>query len=112
MGYLYDSIFGSFRITELLSQNARSIDPKVDLMRRDVEIMDRKVGSKKIKFLRIHLKSPKESKNNKESIKVEVFSTGDKFCPVKAFETYESGFGCLHRNSAVFRVDINGDSFT
>ena len=65
-----------------------------------------------MKFLRIHFKSPKESKNDKETIEAEVFSTGDRFCPVKAFESCEKGFGFLHRNSAAFRLDGNGDSFS
>ena len=65
-----------------------------------------------MKFLRILLKSPKESKSNKQPIKVEVFGTGDKYCPVEAFESYEKGFGVLHRSSAVFRIDANGDSFS
>ena len=106
------AFFGSFRITELLSKNASTIDPKVDLLRRDVEVLERKVGGKKIKFLRVMLKSPKEAKNNKQPIKVEVFSTGDKYCPVEAFESYERGFGVLPRSSAVFRIDTNGDSFS
>ena len=106
------AFFGSFRITELLSKRARTIDPKTDLMRRDIEVQERKVGGKKMKFLKVLLKSPKESKKNKESICVEVFSTGDKFCPVEAFEAYEKGFGVLHRKNAVFRIDTNGDAFT
>ena len=106
------AFFGSFRITELLSKNAGTIDPNVDLLRSDIEVLERKIGNKKVKFLRILLKSPKESKNNKEPIKVEVFSTGDRFCPVEAFESYERGFGVLHRNSAVFRLDVNGNSFS
>ena len=105
------AFFGSFRITELLSKNARTIDPKVDLMRTDVEILQRKVGGKMMKFLIISLKSPKEAKSNKQPIKVEVFQTKDKYCPVEAFESYEKGFGVLHRSSAVFRKDANGDSF-
>ena len=75
-------------------------------------MQERKVGGKKMKFLKVLLKSPKESKKNTESICVEVFSTGDKFCPVEAFETYEKGFGFLHRRSAVFRIDTNGDAFS
>ena len=112
MGYLHACIFGSFRITDILSKNARSIDPKVELLRNNVEILDRKVGNKKTKFLRIHLKSPKECRGNKETIKVEVFATGDKYCSVEAFLAYEKGFGVLHRNNSVFRSEVTGDSFT
>ena len=64
-----------------------------------------------MKFLRISLKSPEEAKSNKQPIKVEVFQTKDKYCPVEAFESYERGFGVLQRGNAVFRKDINGDSF-
>ena len=106
------AFFGSFRITELLSKNARTIDPKNDLLRRDVEILERKVNGKKKEFLRVSLKSPKESRGNKQPIQIEVFSTDDKYCPVQAFKSYEQGFGVLHRSSAVFRLDVNGNAFS
>lgn len=64
-----------------------------------------------MKFLSISLKSPKEAKSNKLAIKVEVFETKDKYCPVEAFRSYELGFGVLHRKNAVFRKDFSGDSF-
>jgi len=106
------AFFGSFRITELLSKNARTIDPKTDLLRRDIEILERKVNGKKREFLRVSLKSPKEARGNKQPIKIEVFSTGDKFCPVQAYKNYELGFGVLQRSSAAFRLDITGNSFS
>ena len=31
---------------------------------------------------------------------------------MEAFESYERGFGVLHRNSSVFRLDVNGNSFS
>ena len=83
------AFFGSFRMTEILSKNARTIDPRTELLKRDIEILERKVGHKRVKFLRVHLKSPKECRGNKQSIKVEVFSTGNKFCPAEAFKKYE-----------------------
>ena len=106
------AFFGSFRISEILSKNARTVDPRTELLHRDVEVLERKVGRKKVKFLRVHLKSPKESRGNKESIKVEVFSTGNKLCPVEAFNRYVQGFGVLQRSNAAFRRDWTGEAIS
>ena len=106
------AFFGSFRMSEILTKNARTVDPRTELLCRDVEVLERKVGNRKVKFLRVHLKSPKESRGNKESIKVEVFSTGNKFCPVEAFNKYKEGFGVLQKNNAAFRRDWSGEAIS
>ena len=104
--------FGSFRICELLPKKARSIDPRVDLLRKDIEILERRMGSTKRKFLRISLKSPKESKTNTEPIKVEVISTGNAFCPVEAFVKYEGLYGHLLGGNAAFRSGVSGSAIS
>ena len=104
--------FGSFRICELLPKKARSIDPRVDLLRRDIEVLERKVGPSKRKILRISLKSPKESKINKEPIKVEVLSTGNAFCPVESFLRYEKIYGHLLGGNAAFRSGVSGSAIS
>ena len=55
------AFFGSFRITELLPKKARTIYPKVDLLRRDIKLVCHRVGNVQKRFLKIHLKSPKET---------------------------------------------------
>lgn len=102
-------VFLSFRICELFLKKARSIDPRVDLLRRDKEVVERKIGTSKRKILRILLKSPKESKTNKEPIKVEVFSTGNCFCTVESFLNYERMYGHLLGGNAAFRNGITGN---
>ena len=107
------AFFGSFRITELLPKKARTIDPKVDLLRRDIELVSRKVGNVQKRFLKVHLKSPKEtSGKNKQSITVEVFETRNVFCPVQSFIDYEQGFGHLTSKSAAFRNPYTGDALS
>ena len=106
------AFFGSFRLSELLPKKARQIDPRSELLRREVEFLERKVGSKKVKFLRVHLKSPKESRGNKQAVKVEVFATGNKFCPVEAFTAYVTGYGILQNNNAAFRRDWTGEAIS
>ena len=67
------AFFGSLRLCELLPEKARTIDPRFDIMRRDIIIKSRKVGGIKRQFLELNLKCPKESRTNKEGIKIEVF---------------------------------------
>merc|ERR1712030_263270 len=78
---------------------------RVDLLRRDIEVLERKVGPTKKKLLRISLKSPKEAKTNTEPIKVEVLATGNAFCPVESFLKYEKLYGHLLGGNAAFRSD-------
>ena len=66
------AFWGSFRLTEILSSHAKSIDQKVDLLRRDIRIDSRMVDRKIRNIMIVSLKSPKEAKSNKEAIKVEV----------------------------------------
>ena len=65
-----------------------------------------------MKFMTILLKSPKEAKGNKEPIRVEVFATGNVFCPVEAFHRYEMFYGQIPNNNAAFRKSINGDGIS
>lgn len=64
---------GGFRIGELLSKRARSIDPDYDLQKKDVKVVTRNVGGEPRKLLVVTLKCPKETRQNKVPIKVEVF---------------------------------------
>ena len=105
------AFWGSFRLTELLSTHARSIDQKVDLLRRDIRIDSRMVDRKIRNIMIVSLKSPKEAKSNKEAIKVEVFAmpSAADLCPVVAFKDYEKVYGKLQQNNAAFRLAESGD---
>ena len=105
------AFWGSFRLSEILSTHAKSIDVKVDLLRRDIRIDSRKVDGKVRSFMVVNLKSPKEAKSNKEAIKVEVFAmpTAKDLCPVEAFRDYEKSYGKLQKNNAAFRLAESGD---
>ena len=105
------SFWGSFRVGEILSKKARSIDPEVDLLRQDVVLTSKKVAGKVKEFMQISLKSPKEARNNKSPVVVEVFSTGDSLCPVTAYKKYTSKVGLYRLNSAAFRLPGNGQAF-
>ena len=104
--------FGSLRLGEVLSEKARTIDPRFDMLRRDVVIKSRKVGSRKRRFLELNLKSPKESGSNSVGIRIEIFDTPDCYCPVAAFEDYEREFGALDPKNAVFRLHKSGDAIS
>ena len=102
------AFFGSFRIGELLSKRAKSIDPEVDLLLKDVKLIKRTVNKKKVELLEINLKSPKEATKNIKSIRVEVFSNGTPLCPIKAYKNYMAGVGVKRGNSAAFRLPVVG----
>ena len=105
------AFWGSFRLTEILSSHAKSIDHKIDLLRRDIRIDSRMVNKVARSFMIVCLKSPKEARSNKESIKVEVFAmpSAADLCPVEAFKDYEKIYGKLQRNNAAFRLAESGD---
>ena len=106
------AFFGSLRLCELLPEKARTIDPRFDIMRRDIIIKSRKVGGVKRQFLELNLKCPKESKTNKEGIKIEVFDNQTAYCPVQAFIEYEQEFGFITPKNAVFRLEKSGDAIS
>ena len=105
------AFWGSFRLSELLSSHVKSIDVKVDLLRRDIRIDSRMVERKVRNIMVVNLKSPKEAKSNKEAIKVEVFAmpSATDLCPVEAFKDYEKVYGKLQQNNAAFRLAESGD---
>ena len=103
--------WGSFRVGELLSKTARTIDPECDLLRRDVVLSSKKVGGKVREFLQVSLKSPKEARGNPVPIVVEVFQTKDVLCPVKAYRSYEDLVGVMRLNSAAFRIPGCGEAY-
>ena len=64
---------GGFRVGELLSKRARSIDPDFDLQKKNIKHVTRIVGGIARQLLVVTLKCPKETRQNKIPIKVEVF---------------------------------------
>ena len=98
------AFFGAFRVGELLSKKANSIDVDQDLLLKDVKLVKRMVGKTKKEILEVNLKSPKEAKMNTKGIKVEVFSNRSRLCPVKAFLHYKQVVGVKNLNSAAFRL--------
>ena len=105
------AFWGSFRIGELLSKRARTIDPETDLLKKDVMLVSRKVSGKNKEILQVSLKSPKEARGNSVPVVVEVFQTGDSLCPVKAYKDYSEAVGVKKLNSAAFRVPICGEAY-
>ena len=59
-------------------------DPTVCLLGRDLKMVTKEQEGRKMRFLQVHLKSPKEEKLA-QGVTVEVFETGNVVCPVDAF---------------------------
>ena len=102
---------GGFRIGELLSKRARTIDPSYDLLKRDVKRVNRVVGGQQKSMLLVTLKCPKEAKNNKVPIVVEIFGNQTKYCPTMAWDNYVKLVGIKREDSAAFRVPNSGNAY-
>ena len=102
------AFWGSFRICELLPSRSNSVDPRYDLLYKDIRLVKRRVKGKKRKIILVDLKSPKESRSNGYNITVEVFDNNGEYCPVKAFEHYVDTYGGLSRRNACFRLRRTG----
>ena len=102
---------GGFRIGELLSKKARSIDPDFDLQKKNILHVTRQVGGVSKQLLVVTLKCPKETRQNKVAVRVEVFSNRTRFCPVSAYLDYVKKVGVRDENSAAFRVPNSGNAF-
>ena len=105
------AFWGSFRVCELLPEKSNTIDPRYDLLFRDVRIVMRKVRGKRRKVMLVDLKSPKECKANTGAVTVEIFDNQSDFCPVKAFEKYVECSGGLSKKNACFRLRRTGLAF-
>ena len=64
---------GAFRVGELLSKKARTIDPSFDLQKGDIRHISSVVDGQIREILVVRLKCPKETRQNKIPIRVEVF---------------------------------------
>ena len=94
------AFWGSFRICELLPSQSNSVDPRYDLLYKNIRIVRRRVEGKKRKLILVDLKAPKEGRANMNNITVEVFDNDSRYCPVKAFEEYVENYGELSRRNA------------
>ena len=81
------SFNGSFRIHELLSRQKNCFDPTSTLLTRDVVVDETSEVGEIQGVLRVHLKSPKESRL-RHGVKVEIAATGSFICPVVAVKNY------------------------
>ena len=100
--------WGSIRVCELLPEKFNTVDPRYDLLFRDVRVVRRRVNGRKRKVILVDLKSPKECKANTGTVTVEVFDNQSNFCPVKAFEKYVECSGGLSKKNACFRLRRTG----
>ena len=102
---------GGFRLGELLSKKARTIDPAFDLQKRDVRHISCVVEGKSREIIIVNLKCPKETSTNKVPIRVEVFSNRTRYCPIAAYTNYIKLVGVRDETSAAFRVPRSGNAF-
>ena len=102
---------GGFRIGEILSKRARTIDPDFDLQKKDIKLVSRNVGGVARRLLVVTLKCPKETQQNKVSIKVEVFGNSTRYDPVRAYMEYVDKVGVRLESSAAFRLPYSGSAY-
>ena len=77
---------GSLRGGEVLGDEENAFDRRNILMEEDVKIKNtRLVDGRRIKMISCTIRNPKELPGCSE-VEVEMFSTGNKFCPVQAVE--------------------------
>ena len=74
---------GTFRIHELLANEATTYDPLTTPLARDITLCDVRVADRTVKALRINLKHPKEERLS-AGVVIDVFATNDFMCHVKA----------------------------
>ena len=79
--------WGCFRIHEVLAPQANDYDATSTLLWRDVQESVIVMDGKNRRMLTFTLKCPKESKG--KSVRVEMFETGNKLCPVKAYQSWK-----------------------
>lgn len=91
------------RVGELLSKQARSIDPLNCLLRRDIWLAKERVGGKVCEYLNVRLKSDKSSRAATRNVVIETFANNTEFCPVQAFKDYIKCTGKGRLDSAAFR---------
>ena len=102
---------GSFRIHELLSKEAKTFDPTVTLLWKDIKEGKVEIEGKFIYTLSIFLKSPKVDRIGAGQ-RVEVFETGNFMCPWKAFRKYKASLKVIPSSeSPVFR-EQSGECLT
>ena len=67
-----------------MSREPRMYDLTSTLLAKDVSMHTMKEEGRMVKYLRVHIKSPKEQRLS-NGITVELFETGSEVCPVTAF---------------------------
>ena len=87
---------------ELLSRVEQTFDPAFTLLGQDIKLDKFKCGGETIEILKIKLKSPKEDRIGKDCI-VDVYSTNNKFCPVKYFEKWQETCPPFSNSKPAFR---------
>ena len=102
---------GSFRIHELLSKEAKTFDPTVTLLWRDIKVETIKLNGKAVGVISVFLKSPKVDRIGAGQ-RVEIFETGTFMCPYKAMLKYMASLKVEKKaKKPVFR-EANGECFT
>jgi len=89
---------GACRGGELLCKFSQEFDPAVNLLRKDLQLCeDKETG----KTLQLKLKLPKENKDRRATI-VDVFESGSRICPVRAFTKWEKATREADREQPAF----------
>ena len=85
--------WGGLRVDEMLSKTARTIDPLNTLLLDDLSVFTKKIGGNDVRIIKVLLKSTKESRAEFRGVKIEIFETKTKICPVAALLWYKNLLG-------------------
>ena len=102
---------GALRVHEVLSREASKFDPKTTMMVPAIKLGQAVVERRKVETLVVYLAHPKEERLS-AGVKLDLFSTGDFMCPVKAFRDWrQDKVVRLSESKPLFRL-ANGSNYT
>ena len=79
---------GALRSAEVLPDKIRSFRRDSTLMPEDLLVTSDQMDGKTIEFVRVRIKAPKEKKGRDRESWVELFETGNFWCPVRALREF------------------------
>ena len=79
---------GALRSAEILPDKIRSFKRDSTLMPQDLLVTTDQVDGKIIEFVKLKIKAPKEKKGCNRESWVEIFATGNFWCPVRALKEF------------------------
>ena len=102
---------GSLRSGETLPSNKSVFVKGATLLNKHVSNERKEINGKMKKFIKLYLEAPKEDRAGR-GVEVELFETGNFFCPLSAIEKWKQSSKLRHQaDLPVFRVE-DGSGYT